>query len=231
MTYEFNKLDPQFASVFLPMDGQYIEGGERRIRSLSRRTGALNYAICGDGSTSTTFPTQLPGRGLRFDGGDYVDLDWAVGGVLDTQTFTVAALVQPSQPAADGRIYEIGIAGQRYSLYYDLSTSEVVWWKDDTVPQTITSGYGAAYGQPFVVVASSSVNGMKLWVDDRLMGSIGGDVRLPSFDAASVARFGVDVAGGNFFQGDILGAAVYPFELSSFQAREVGRRLRQMRTI
>jgi len=229
--FDLNKLDPQYALVHLPLDGQYVEAGERRTRSLSRQAGALDYARMGDGHTSTTFPTQLPGRGLRFDGGDYVDLDWAAGGVLDTQTFTVCALVQPSTPAADGRIYEVGIAGQRYSLYYDLSAGQVVWHKDDTVPQTITSGYGSAYGQPFAVSASISSLGMKLHVEDRLMGSVAGDVRLSGFDAASIARIGADVAGGNFYQGDILTAAVYPFELSEVQVREWSRRAKQMRNV
>ena len=40
-----------------------------------------------------------------------------------------------------------------------------------------------------------------------------------------------DSAGGNRFKGDILTAAVYPFELSDFQVREWGRRSRQLRTV
>lgn len=209
-------------------DDTFAYDHPRVTRSLSLGD-ALNYARLGDGHVLTTMPTQLPGgRGMSFDGGDWVDLDWAAGGALDTQTFTVCALVNPTTPAADGRIYEIGIAGQRYSLYYDLGAGTIVWQKDDTVDQTITSGYGGTeFGQPFVVAASISPLGMKLQINDRVMGEIAGDVRLASFDAASKAYFGQDAAGGNLFKGDMLSAAVSPFQLSTAQVMEWGRRARQ----
>jgi hypothetical protein len=201
-------------------------------RSLSKQPGALNYARMGDGHTAASMPTQRSGgRGLQFDGGDYVDLDWAAGSALDTQTFSVCALVQPTVPAADGRIYEIGIAGQRYSLYYDLSAGNIVWEKDDTVDQTIASGYGYPDGSAISVVATMSNLGMKLYINDRLAGSIAGDVRLASFDAATQAFFGQDVAGGNRYGGDMTVSGVYPFELSHTQAREFGRRARQLRNV
>jgi len=199
-------------------------------RSLSLVPGALNYARLGDGHTASTMPGQRSGRGLTFNGSQYAGLDWAAGGPLDTQTFTVLSLVQPTTPSADGRIYEVGIAGKRYSLYYDLSAGTLVWEKDDTTGVTITSGYGGSeFGQPFVVAASISSTGMRLMVNDRVMGSVAGDVRLASFDAASKAFFGQDIVGGNRYKGTIFQSAVYGFELNPAQVREWGRRARQMR--
>lgn len=217
------------------VDGGYSEFDEVSVyerpivtRSLSR---AQNYARLGDGHTAATMPTLLPRRGYSFDGGDYINLDWAAGGALDTQTFTVCSLVAPTIPVADGRIYEIGIAGARYSLFYDLSEGDLVWQKDDTVDQTITSGYGYPDGSAHVVCASISSTAMNLYVDDRLVGSLAGDLRLASFNAASKAYFGQDVAGGNRMKGKMFGGAVYPFELTLAQVREWGRRARQMRNL
>lgn len=201
-------------------------------RSLSKVPGAKNYSVLGDGKTETTFPTQRSdGRGMTFDTGDWIDLDWAAGGVLDTQTFTVCALLEPTIPAADGRIYEVGIAGQRYSLFYDLSEGTIVWQKDDTVDQTITSGYGYPDGQVVSVAATISQLGMELFVNDKSVGSISGDVRLSSFDASSKAFFGQDVAAGNRYAGNMIQAAVHPFAFNPTQVREWSRRARQARNI
>lgn len=229
MTFDFNKLDPQYSTIFLPLDEQKYYDSVWSTRSLSRQPNAPSTVIVGDGSSSATWPEQLWKRGMLFDGSQYLDLDWASGGVLDTQTFTVCALVQAERPAADGRIFEIGIAGQRYSLYYDLSGDQVVWEKDDTVNQTLTSSRGAQYGQLFSVVASVSSLAMKLYVNGELIDSISGDYRLASFDASSKAYFAQDVAGGNRFKGRIYVAAVYPFELNAPQVREWGRRADQLR--
>jgi hypothetical protein len=176
-------------------------------------------------------PTQRNGRGFNFNGAQYINLNWSAGSLLDTQTFTMVALVQPTAPTADGRIYEIGIAGQRYSLFYDLSESTLIWHKDDVADVTITSGYGAAYGQPFVVAASISADRMRLMVDDRVMGEQVGDLRLASFNAATKAYFGQDIAGGNRYKGSMIQSAVYPVELTQLQIREIGRRMRQMRNV
>lgn len=201
-------------------------------RSLSKLVGANNYARMGDGHDSNRFPVQLSARGLRFDGSnDYVALDWAAGEALDTHTFTVCAMVGPQVPVTDGRIYEIGVTGQRYSLYYDISEGKLLWQKDDTVDVTVDSGYGYPDGQEHVVIASISSLGMKLWVDGRNVGSVAGDVRLSSYDAATKVRFGRDVNLTNPFLGDMYGTAVYPFEFNAFQVQEWTRMIRQMRNV
>lgn len=228
--YGYNKLDPQYSTIFMPLAYQTDVSGTFQTPTLSRQPDAPAYVTVGDGSTEATFPEQLQRRGNLFDGANYLDLNWASGGVLDTQTFTVCTLVKPQRPAADGRIFEIGIVGQRYSLYYDLSADEIVWWKDDTVDQSLTSGFGTSYGQMFAVCASVSSSAMKLWVNGRLMDFLLGDYRLASFDGSSEAYFGQDVAGGNRFKGRLYTAAIYPFELTATQVREWERRIRQLRT-
>lgn len=222
----------EYSIVYMPMDGQYNVSGIRVTRSLSLVTGSNDYVTMGDGTNVASMPGQRSPRGLTFNGSQYATLDWAAGGALDTTTQTVLALVQPTVPVADGRIYEVGIAGQRYSLYYDLSAGNIVWEKDDTIDQSIPSAWGGAqWGQPFVVAASISPTQMRLMIDDRVVGTITGDVRLASFNAASKAYFGQDVAAGNRYKGAMYGAAIYDWELSEAQVREWGRRAKQMRNV
>ena len=226
--FEFEKLDPEYSLVFLPCDGQYNnDSDDRVVRSL----GFISEAVCGDGTTSTTFPTSLPTRGLSFDGGDYLTLDWSSSGYLDTQTFTLLIDAKPSKITADSTLYEIGIAGQRYSLYFDYSEEKTTFWKDDTTDQTLTTSKGYPDGQHHIYAISNSINGMKLYVDGILEGSISGDVGLSVFDSSSLCYIGQNVAGSNKYTGNIYQAAIFPFSLNITQIKEIGIRMKQIRNI
>ena len=66
---------PSDAILWLEFGGQYVNGaGKTVIDNLATMGNAVKTVMCGDGTTSTTFPTQLVGkRGCSFDGGDYID--------------------------------------------------------------------------------------------------------------------------------------------------------------
>jgi len=212
-------------------DANYIYEHPSVIRSLSKQSNALNYARFGDGHSTSVQPTQLPTRGLSFDGGDYLTFDWSSNGYLDTQTFTVLIYARPNTITSDSTLYEIGIAGQRYSLYFDYSETSTKFWKDDTTDQTASTTKGFPDGQHHIYAITNSFNGMKLYIDGEEEAYVNGDVRLSNFDSSSVCYVGQDVSGSNNYNGNIYGFAIYPFELSRPQIREWGRRAKQMRDI
>jgi hypothetical protein len=86
------------ARLFLPLDSQYDVAGVRSTRNLGMATGAPANATVGNGTVSSTFPTQMANsRGVRLDGGDYmrVPLDFTYN-----EPFTLAILTNSILPAA-----------------------------------------------------------------------------------------------------------------------------------
>ena len=69
------EVNPSDALLWLEFGGQYTgSDGKRRIDNLATRADAPANVLCGDGITSSTFPTQLTDRrGVSFDGYKYID--------------------------------------------------------------------------------------------------------------------------------------------------------------
>lgn len=66
-------LSPQNALVWLDFRSQFDRNGLRIIENAGKLATSPSVIICGDGTTTSTFPSQLVGsRGIGFDGGDYV---------------------------------------------------------------------------------------------------------------------------------------------------------------
>jgi len=239
MTFSFDAINPERSIVFLPFDGQHSQdvGGTptQVCRSLSKVPGSLDYARMGNGTTSSTFPTQLAPRGVYLDGGDYVDLDWTVGSPLDSTSFTflLYGRVKPSDMGTYDRLYEIGIVHQRYALYWDKSAGVLEFFVDDLVNTFLRSSKGYPDSQDHVYAVSIDRNACRMYCDGEVIDSIEGDYRLPSFDPATLATIGAypPLPTANSFKGEMYQAAIYPFALNSVQVREWGRRARQARTI
>ena len=62
-------LDAAKALVYLPLKSHFSDGSNQQTKNL----GTEGNLILGDGTTSTTFPTQLQPKGMSFDGGDYLE--------------------------------------------------------------------------------------------------------------------------------------------------------------
>jgi hypothetical protein len=52
---------------------QHSIDGKTYIKNYGKAGGAPAYMMCGDGTTTTTFPTPLAKFGATFDGGDYIN--------------------------------------------------------------------------------------------------------------------------------------------------------------
>lgn len=61
------------AVVFACDFKQYSVAGKTYIKNYGKAGGAPEWLQCGDGTTTTTFPTPLARFGATFDGGDYIN--------------------------------------------------------------------------------------------------------------------------------------------------------------
>jgi len=207
----------------------------RVTRSIAGLSNALDYASMGDGHTASTFPTQLPIRGLRFDGlSNYVSVPWSVGSALDTTSFTFLLYGRPKTPPNSAvRLYEIGTTNARYVFYWLLSDKTLRFLIDGASDLELVSSVGFPDGACHVYAVTIDSTGCNVYVDDAVQVSFGGDVRLPALSPSTLAAIGAfpQTPGSTNYYGDIYTSAIYPFALSAAQIREWGRRARQLRTI
>ncbi len=76
-------------SIYLPLRSRYNDG----VNMVTKNLGTLGgTALIGDGSTTTTMPTQLSPHGVSFDGGDYLVTNYVYTDY--TKPFTVGGLVK-----------------------------------------------------------------------------------------------------------------------------------------
>jgi len=66
----FSEVDDIKALVSLPLRSHYFDGADQVTENIGSLGGTI---ILGDGTTSTTFPTQVTPKGMSFDGGDYLE--------------------------------------------------------------------------------------------------------------------------------------------------------------
>lgn len=139
-------INPQRARLWLPLDGQWVEGGLRVGRNVGRASGYAAYVRMGDGTTTTTFPTQIVGsRGVRLDGGDYMrvpldfDRDQAFTiAVLTTSPLSAAGWLAATYDSATARGVRFGSTGSRIltaGIYDDGGRSITVTSAANVIPQ------------------------------------------------------------------------------------------------
>ncbi len=90
--------------ISLPLRSSYIDGSGNRVTENKGTLGGT--AKLGDGTTTTTFPTQLSPNGVSFDGGDYI----ALGNVIKNTN-------QPWTYVAMGKFMPVVLAGEFLSNY------------------------------------------------------------------------------------------------------------------
>lgn len=95
----FDVLDDSKALVSLPLRSHYNDGADQVTENL----GTLGTITVGDGSTASTFPTQLAPHGMSFDGvNDYLEAETAVAPA--TGAFSVVALLKVDDLSSSGPI-------------------------------------------------------------------------------------------------------------------------------
>jgi len=162
----FSVLDDSNALLSLPLRSNYNDG----VNQVTENIGSLGGTITvGDGTTSSTFPTQLAPKGMSFDGGDYLEASAAV--IPATGAFSVSALLTIDSVSATA-----GICGQ----YYDTIGERLALGINSTNlflqigATTLNYAYGTsiALGRIFHVIAGRDAsNNTFIYVDGELVAS------------------------------------------------------------
>jgi len=93
----FDVLDDSKALVSLPLVSNYNDGADQVTENIGSTGGTFNL---GDGTTSSTFPTQLAPHGMSFDGTtDYIDLGTSASYKPGTGDFSCLAWVRVDKTA------------------------------------------------------------------------------------------------------------------------------------
>jgi hypothetical protein len=92
----FSDIDESKALVSVPMRAQYLDTTQK-----TENAGSLGGTVqLGDGSTASTFPTQLAPHGMTFDGGDYLRVVGSASALdFGEDVFTVTGWFRTSQAA------------------------------------------------------------------------------------------------------------------------------------
>jgi hypothetical protein len=89
----FQEVDDSKFLLSLPLRSNYNDGSNQVTENIGSLGGTVQL---GDGTTSTTFPTQLTPKGMSFDGGDYIE----TGASVSTEG-ALAVLFRPSSVAGN----------------------------------------------------------------------------------------------------------------------------------
>jgi len=171
----------------------------------TKNIGSLGgYALLGDGSTTTTFPTQKTPHGMSFDGGDYLKVDAGIGPLLTlSMPFTFSVLMYDDKGLFDTSGYSLG------GTWDTAQSKGVLFYKYPSTSYGIGVYIGSSSGNfleargleappgihlyTFTYDGSGTFAGLKIYIDGKLSSWING----------STGTLGSDIVSG---KGVILGA-------------------------
>ncbi len=209
----FSKIDPSRALIWMPL--------RTSASDATPNIGSLGGTIpLGDGSTSTTFPTQLYPHGASLDGGDYWEhttLDASLP--QGTAARTVAFLIDMSASTGNDTFIGYGenIATKEFGIRVNVNNVIQVSRHSGTV--VISSSFLPFSGIHSVVVTYDGSN-LRAYVDGEQTGSTvsdGGNI-----DTGNGFGFTVGARANGLtekFTGSMWLPSVWDFELTPIQVR------------
>jgi len=218
----FPEIDDSKATLALPLRTQYDNGSAQVTDHEGTFSGTITV---GDGTTSSTYPTQLAPKGMDFDGvNDYLEASGPV--VAATGAFTVSALVR-----ADDFSVTRGICGQYYDtigerLDIGLNSTNAFLQIGGTV---LNYAYGdnIQAGHIFhIVTGRDSSNNTYLYIDGVLRAS-GTNATNVDQQAMMIGRY-TQAAVNTLWKGAIYTFRVFSEPLSATQAKELYNRDRRL---
>lgn len=217
-TFTYNKR----ATVILPMTADTHDATGLKTLDVS---GKGNHFTFGDGSTATTFPTKLSGRGYYFDGGD--SLRKTAAGLVGASGLTMFAVVR-NTPTASQAIMSIEKT--------DVTTIAGLLYKPDATLIRFYGGGIAANNAANITAGLSAVNvifGITTGSVTSIYcnGVLGTNAVTPAallFDAAQGAVVGARGSGTTTpMTGDVLAAGYYRFALTPLQILDATYKLKK----
>lgn len=171
----------------------------------TKNIGSLGgYALLGDGSTTTTFPTQKTPHGMSFDGGDYLKVDAGIGPLLTlSMPFTFSVLMYDDKGLSDTTGYSIGgtwdTAQSKGILFYKYPSASygpgvrIGSSSGNFIEARGNEAPPGTHLYTFTYNGSGTFEGLRIYIDGKLSSWING----------STGTLGADIVSG---KGVILGA-------------------------
>ncbi len=229
---------PSDAILWLEFGGQYVNGaGKTVIDNLATMGNAVKTVQCGDGTTASTFPTQLVGkRGLSFDGGDYIDT-----GIVDpferTDKFSLFVAVSLQSVATIGSYLSTSDTAQSnkgiFTYPYSNNKKMYVFLTSQSTTNEIDYYINCNLQSfnTFCVTSSGSslASGIKVYDNAIVGGSSGGTDNLTStIKNGKPFLLGArhnGVSKTTFYTGNIYFAAIFPRELTPLQVSNLHKKV------
>lgn len=232
------------ALLWLEFGGQYTDSsGKRVIDNLAQRGDAPKTVQCGNGVTSTTFPTQLAGkRGVSFDGGDWIDC-----GLIDrferTDAFTLF-IVTTMNTAATGyhAFFESMDQAQSYRgiNFGQFPSSDFTFNIISTYPTNVISGSVSAAtlgasarttsSKALVCTGNSLVSGCTMYQDAKAFApAVGSNTLSSTIKNGKPILIGGRHNGAviitNMLFGTVHFAAIFPLAATALQIQNLHKRV------
>ena len=155
-TTTYQEIDQSRSLSDLPLITNYTSGGNQ----ITDNKGTIGTtAKLGDGSTASTFPTQLTPHGMSFDGGDYIDLSDDVASADGLTTGAVSLWFKTSSSALQSLWSVTDTASA--NNYADIMLNNVTGDYADESLEFLVNGDGGVTHTMFVR------NGDGFYSDDR----------------------------------------------------------------
>jgi len=208
----FREIDASKALVCLPLRSHYETGGVEVTENIGSLGGT---ATLGDGTTSSTFPTQLTPKGMSFDGTtDYIDLGSDTIGT-GVATFLVVFKATGWGEGASGRLFDNG-----KTLGFVDSSARFRFSSDGAGAEAATANGSLSLGRPYVIVVTRNAsNNSDIWVNGARL--IADDSSGTPIAGTSNVIIGNRAATDRTFDGNIYMYCHYNSILTPTQIREL----------
>jgi hypothetical protein len=220
----FSEIDESKTLISLPLRANYISGGSQ----VTENKGNMgSTAILGDGTTASTFPTQLTPKGMLFDGStDYIDITDLIGTSLDNSTScTVSVMIKAlSHPgnaalisdASTFRLFHFQTAGST-------GVQAFVYGPDTSCLSTVPIPLGVWHHVGFTYDGAN----VKLYQDGVLTKTEAGTAPMDPISTSKL-EVGRGFSGGRHFDGTIAQPEIRDFACSATQMAELSRRAHKL---
>lgn len=203
---------------------QFDVNGVQKTANLGCAPGAPKLLTIGDGTTASTFPTQLVGKhGVSFDGGDYIDT-----GIVDpferTDAFTLVVVISGVGAVCDviGSV-NAADANRGINLVLNNNNTCIPYFINQTSNNTYAAVIASVTTRATNAIAvtytgTSSASGIKVYVNGESkslsvsMDGLVGTVKSGKPFLLGVRHNGADK--NRFMTGTMHFAAIFPWELT-----------------